>query len=243
MEMRYSIGANTVERSGRSIMSKNAKAILALHIKEERQKRGLSRARLAEMLNVNSASTIGNWESGAASPDYEKLCFLADLFDVTTDYLLGRAEKAEEERVNDSELTSEQRRLIEQYDCCDEIGQDSIASCAEFHYKRCTQDPDKKQRKARQPWKIEPLFLVEGKDDDYGAMKDKLPYLRSLRRSSRKSYMEITKYLWDSGYGDEICLAYVMDIFSNRSNSRVPNQQLYGDIEAFLTDRYRIVPI
>ena len=57
---------------------------------ELRKDRGMTQKDLAERLHV-SVGTISNYENGAHMPDVEKLTELADLFRVTTDYLLGRA--------------------------------------------------------------------------------------------------------------------------------------------------------
>lgn len=46
---------------------------------------------LADKLHV-SVGTISNYENGVHLPDVAKLINLADLFGVTTDYLLGRCE-------------------------------------------------------------------------------------------------------------------------------------------------------
>ena len=58
-------------------------------IQNLRQSKGLSQEQLAEKLDV-SRQSVSKWESGAARPETEKLIALADLFGVTTDYLLGR---------------------------------------------------------------------------------------------------------------------------------------------------------
>jgi transcriptional regulator with XRE-family HTH domain len=50
---------------------------------------GYTQKFLAEKLNVNQ-STISLWENGQCRPEYENLIELADIFDVTTDELLGR---------------------------------------------------------------------------------------------------------------------------------------------------------
>lgn len=52
---------------------------------------GLSREDVARRLNV-SAMTIRNWESGATEPNASQIKALADMFDVSTDYLLCRKE-------------------------------------------------------------------------------------------------------------------------------------------------------
>ena len=48
---------------------------------------------LASYLNV-SIGTISNYENGIHTPDLATLCRLADYFNVSTDYLLGRTEFA-----------------------------------------------------------------------------------------------------------------------------------------------------
>lgn len=58
-------------------------------IAELRKDNGLKQKQLAEILNV-SPGTVSNYENGAYYPDIEKIIQLADLFHVTTDYLLGR---------------------------------------------------------------------------------------------------------------------------------------------------------
>lgn len=54
-----------------------------------RQDRRLTQRFLAEVLHV-SVGTISNYENGVHLPDLEKLVEIANYFDVTTDYLLGR---------------------------------------------------------------------------------------------------------------------------------------------------------
>ena len=51
---------------------------------------GLSQYELAEKLNF-SRGKYANYEQGIRQPDYETLDKLADFYNVTTDYLLGRS--------------------------------------------------------------------------------------------------------------------------------------------------------
>lgn len=46
---------------------------------------------MATRLNL-SVGTISNYENSVHAPDLNTLCRLAEFFDVTTDYLLGRTE-------------------------------------------------------------------------------------------------------------------------------------------------------
>lgn len=56
---------------------------------ELRQDRGMTQKELAQVLYVTDG-TISNYENGVHYPDVEKLIDIADYFQVTTDYLLGR---------------------------------------------------------------------------------------------------------------------------------------------------------
>ena len=50
---------------------------------------GVSREEVARKLNV-SAMTIRNWERGETEPSASQIKALADIFEVSTDYLLCR---------------------------------------------------------------------------------------------------------------------------------------------------------
>lgn len=58
---------------------------------ELREEKGLTQAKLAEELGM-SVRAIAFWESGERKPPIDKLEWLADFYDVTTDYLLGRSD-------------------------------------------------------------------------------------------------------------------------------------------------------
>ncbi len=54
-----------------------------------RAERGIYQKELADYLKV-SIGTISNYEQGIHNPDYETLCKLADYYEVSIDYLMGR---------------------------------------------------------------------------------------------------------------------------------------------------------
>lgn len=58
-------------------------------LKEIRERKGISQADLSQILNV-TPSAVGMWEQGRREPSYEKLKRISDVFNVSTDYLLGR---------------------------------------------------------------------------------------------------------------------------------------------------------
>ena len=64
---------------------------LAEKILKLRTARDLSQGDLAEKLEV-SRQSVSKWETGQATPDLDKIIKLADLFGVTTDYLLRETE-------------------------------------------------------------------------------------------------------------------------------------------------------
>lgn len=63
---------------------------LGNRLKKLRQERGLSQLELAKQLQISNV-TLSRYETNKRSPDYETLYALADFFDVTTDFLLGRS--------------------------------------------------------------------------------------------------------------------------------------------------------
>ena len=63
---------------------------LLMRLRELRQKRGLSQLKLALDLNMNQ-NTISRYECGEREADYSPLIRIADYFDVSIDYLLGRS--------------------------------------------------------------------------------------------------------------------------------------------------------
>lgn len=67
------------------------KRALNENIQRMRLAMGLSQVDLAGILNV-SKQCVSNWENDNVQPSIEMLIRLSDHFQVTTDYLLGRAE-------------------------------------------------------------------------------------------------------------------------------------------------------
>lgn len=60
-------------------------------INELRKSKGLSQTALANELGI-SQSTLSYWERGDYEPDNDSLIKIADFFNVSTDYLLGRTD-------------------------------------------------------------------------------------------------------------------------------------------------------
>ena len=65
--------------------------IIANKIVKLRKEKKLTQQRLAEEMKVSTAA-VCKWETGASIPDINTLCLLADYFNVSVDYILGRRE-------------------------------------------------------------------------------------------------------------------------------------------------------
>ena len=88
--------------------------ILADKITELRKKNGWSQEELAERLNVTRQS-VSKWESAQSIPDLDKILKLAEVFGVTTDYLLKNERyEAKEELSCDKSKTPRRERKVRQ---------------------------------------------------------------------------------------------------------------------------------
>ena len=67
------------------------KILIINRIKELLKSDGLTQSQLASGIGVNQ-STVCNWLNGKKEPSIESLWKLADFFDVSVDYLIGRKE-------------------------------------------------------------------------------------------------------------------------------------------------------
>lgn len=77
--------------------------MLGKKIRELRIEKGYTLKQLGEMLNLGE-STISMYENGKRTPDYDTLTKIAEIFNVSTDYLLGRTDQR---NPNKLELPSE----------------------------------------------------------------------------------------------------------------------------------------
>ena len=66
---------------------------MSYRFKDARVQSGISQKDAAEQLQV-SAATVNNWESGRRLPTIDALEKMADLYGVSTDYLLGSTDSS-----------------------------------------------------------------------------------------------------------------------------------------------------
>ena len=84
---------------------------MAYRFREAREKAALSTLQVAKRIGV-SQPAVSKWDNGVKLPSIETLCKLADLYCVSTDYLLGRDEPAELIPTNEDILSIDALRAL-----------------------------------------------------------------------------------------------------------------------------------
>lgn len=113
-------------------------------LKSLRKKCGYTQVSLAETLGV-SKGTVAMWETGKRTPDFETLIRLSDLFDVRTDYILGKSNDSSSAKLSDDdieqlgrwELESVYTDLMKLYLSLDSFGQKDVESLIKSEAQRC----------------------------------------------------------------------------------------------------------
>ena len=113
-------------------------------LKSLRKKYGYTQVSLAETLGV-SKGTVAMWETGKRTPDFETLIGLSDLFDVRTDYILGKStddssaklSEEETEQLGRLELESIYTDLMKLYLSLDSFGQKDVENLIKSEAQRC----------------------------------------------------------------------------------------------------------
>lgn len=83
-------------------------------LKSLREDKDLKQEDIAKLMNVDR-STVGKWESSPSKPDYEKLIKLADYFNVSLDYLLGRTNIKEKSDQITNVLKNDKKEIPAQF--------------------------------------------------------------------------------------------------------------------------------
>ncbi len=84
-------------------------------LRQLRELNNITQSQLAKQINA-SQSKIAMWETGNRDPNSEDIIYLADLFKVSTDYLLGRTDFLETPKYQEiftSTLTENEQELLE----------------------------------------------------------------------------------------------------------------------------------
>ena len=113
-------------------------------LKSLRKKCGYTQVSLAETLGV-SKGTVAMWETGKRTPDFETLIRLSDLFDVRTDYILGKSNDSSSAKLSDDDIEQLGRweresvytDLIKLYLSLDSFGQKDVENLIKSEAQRC----------------------------------------------------------------------------------------------------------
>lgn len=87
-------------------------------IKQLREEKGLSQRALAKKIGA-SFKAVNFWENGKVEPSAKFICALADVFECTCDYLLGRSDDLGNVNVM-RELSDEEKLLLGLYSKLDQ---------------------------------------------------------------------------------------------------------------------------
>ena len=109
-----------------------------------RKKHGYTQVSLAETIGV-SKGTVAMWETGKRTPDFDTLIRLSDLFDVRTDYILGKSNDSSSAKLSDDdieqlgrqELESVYTDLMKLYLSLDSFGQKDVENLIKSEVQRC----------------------------------------------------------------------------------------------------------
>lgn len=77
--------------------------MIGQRIRDLRKQKKMSQSELAKIIGVTQ-TTITAWETGKAEPSSSAVANLADYFNVTTDYLLGRPEEKKDDSIDHTAL-------------------------------------------------------------------------------------------------------------------------------------------
>ena len=100
----------------------------AERLKTLREKRGLMQKAVAADLNIGN-TTLSNYEQNVSSPNPEILVSIADYFDTSVDYLLGRTDNPAPHTNNLSETETD---MVHLYRSLDDEGKRELADYAAF---------------------------------------------------------------------------------------------------------------
>lgn len=83
-------------------------------LKELRKNNGYFQKDIAKALNIE-INTYGAWERGNSEPSIDIIRKLADFYNVSTDYLFDREEEDGRIIIQEPELPTDEKKLLEEY--------------------------------------------------------------------------------------------------------------------------------
>lgn len=105
----------------------------ASKFRELKEEKGLKQTEIAQKLNTTQ-QTIGRWLKGYCEPDIENLIELAQLFNCSVDYLIGRESEDGIIVVSGNELSKDEEHLIEILRQLNPVDKDMVYRVAEMAF-------------------------------------------------------------------------------------------------------------
>jgi transcriptional regulator with XRE-family HTH domain len=83
-------------------LSKGVKLMFSVRLAYLRKKKNVTQQKVADYLGITRPAYTA-YEQGKRQPDYETLTKIADFFDVTVDYLIGRTDDPQEDSLKEDD--------------------------------------------------------------------------------------------------------------------------------------------
>lgn len=207
---------------------------LGERIKNRREELGLSQTELAERCGVKTPNAVSRWENDKTEPGLETIGLISQALHVSVEYLLALPNTSEEENP-DNIYSEEEKSLISDFRCLDEIGQQVIRSVMASQVDRCEQRTSQyiNEVSAEKREIKEPIFLSK-KDPEYKECRERVSELRILKKKAFIDSPLLTEFLWQEGYNKKISIADIALVFSGW---KVPSRQLADDIKEIFNKR------
>ena len=115
-----------------------SKALIDNCVKELREEKNVSQEALAIAVET-SQRNIGRWENGENEPSYKQLIKIADFFQVTLDYLIGREDDFGIIQ-GKTELSYREQKLLSAFSQIDDDEKDKIIEDFEYFANKHTKN-------------------------------------------------------------------------------------------------------
>ncbi len=115
-------------------------------IKDLRLERNLKQKEVASAISI-ATNTLSQFENNKGRPSLEVLTLLADFFECTVDYLIGREDDFGNITISNAsaELPKDEQRLLSAFRTLSDIEKEKLIDDAEFYAKRYSIDSKTKR--------------------------------------------------------------------------------------------------
>lgn len=147
-------------------------------LKELREEKNYSQEEIGKLIGASQTS-IKNWELGINEPKASYIIKLAQIFNVTTDYLLGITEDYSVNTISSSDLSDDQQYIVNEYNKLSSTDKQKIVN----YMAVCTTRAEKKSDNSLTPMEEE-LITMTRKLEDKNQLAQILGFLEELLEDS-----------------------------------------------------------